>query len=64
MEAPLVEWALISVLIERMSATRCICRAVSGSSSLMCTPGTLVRMDPMVPRISSGASGFGSKVSC
>ena len=64
MKAPLVECEWMSVVIERIKATRCICFAVSGSSSLTCRPGTLVGIEPIVPRISAGASGFGSKVSC
>lgn len=64
MKAPLVEWAWMSVVIERISATRCICFAVRGRSSLTCRPGTLLRIEPIVPRTSAGASGFGSKVSC
>ena len=64
MNAPLVECALMSVVIVRMIASRSVMRAVCGSVSQMRMPGTFVAMDLKVPRISSGASGFGSNVSC
>ena len=47
---------------------RCKCdaanRAVCGKSSLTSSPGTDVEIGPNSPRISAGASGFGSHVEC
>src|SRR2546421_8711392 len=39
-------------------------RALIGSRSQICIPGTLVGIAPNSPRYSSGPSGFGSHVSC
>src|SRR3954470_1377347 len=38
--------------------------ALMGRRSQIWMPGTLVGMDPKAPRYSTGASGFGSQVSC
>ena len=43
----------------RTSASLWAILASSGQASLNCTPGRLVAMGDSVPRISSGASGFG-----
>ena len=48
---------------ERMSVQWCICFANFGMCSPNRTPGTLVGMVPNSPRISGGASGFGSHMS-
>lgn len=52
------------VVIERMTHIRWARAAVRGRSSLNCTPGTLVAIGRNGPRISIGAAGLGSKVSC
>ena len=57
-------WLLLSLCIERMTLSLSATFATRGKSSQKCIPGTLVRMGSNSPRISSGASGFGSKVSC
>ena len=54
----------MSVVIERTTVSLWAIRAVFGSNSLKWTPGIEVEMDPKGPRISNGAAGFGSKVSC
>ena len=55
---------MISLCIERMTLSLSATFATRGNSSQKCMPGTFVRMGSNSPRISSGASGFGSKVSC
>ena len=52
------------VVIERMTHIRWARAAESGRSSLNCRPGTLVAIGRNGPRISIGAAGLGSKVSC
>jgi len=64
MKAPLVEWASISVVIERMTLSRWATLAVYGRVSQKWTPGIRVGIDRKLSRISEGASGLGSKVSC
>jgi len=49
--------------IERITAYRFARFASSGKCSPICRPGTVVRMGLKDPRISMGASGFGSQVS-
>src|SRR5579862_6444200 len=49
--------------MERMMENFFIACAVRGSSSEICTPGTVVGMALKLPRTSDGASGLGSKVS-
>ena len=50
--------------MERTIASLSQMVAMRGNSSQICMPGTLVLMGLNSPRISTGASGFGSKVSC
>lgn|GEM_PF-605800 len=52
------------VVIERMMQSSSACRATAGRSSQNCSPGTLVAIGRNAVRISAGASGFGSNVSC
>jgi hypothetical protein len=64
MKAPLVEWASISVVIDRMILRRWATLAVQGRVSQKWVPGIRVAIERNVSRISDGASGLGSKVSC
>src|SRR5882672_2677893 len=58
------EWPASSWVSERMIDHFFIRRADIGSSSQMRMPGTAVGMSRKAPRISAGACGFGSQVSC
>ena len=61
---PLTSWLSSRVVSDRTIANSWACRAVRGSSSLNRIPGSLVAIGLDGPRISTVASGFGSKVSC
>ncbi len=61
---PLTSWLSSRVERERMTASLSACRAVRGNSSLKRMPGTFVLIGLNGPRISAGASGLGSNVSC
>ena len=56
-------WSLCSCHMVRTRADLSIHLAAVGSSSEKRTPGRVVGMVPNSPRMSSGASGFGSNVS-
>src|SRR5262249_14244395 len=58
------EWALSLVTTARRTARRSVRVATRGISSLTRSPGVRVAMVPKPPRISAGASGLGSNVSC
>jgi len=58
-----VSWWSLLWAPERMSAILSITRAISGSFSPIERPGTVVGIVLYLPRMSSGASGLGSKVS-
>jgi 4-amino-4-deoxy-L-arabinose transferase-like glycosyltransferase len=64
MKQPLVEWEWIPVVIDRITHSRWAMAAVRGSSSQNAVPGTLVDTGRNGPRISTGAPGLGSNVSC
>ena len=55
---------MISECIERITVSLSAALATRGNNSQKCIPGTLVRIGLKSPRISTGASGLGSKVSC
>ena len=58
------EWSFERCVSERTTAHRSNRAASLGRCSVIRTPGAVVGMVPNSPRIVSGASGLGSKLSC
>src|SRR4051794_6920967 len=56
-------WIGYGCVTDRTTLTLSITRASRGNSSQTSSPGTTEGIDPSSPRTSTGAPGFGSKVS-